>query len=272
MTKKDFDIIKVDHWECPEENGAAILTMPNIPRALHGKGMQPRTIYGTTVWNFMRKKCYMNAGYKSEISGEEPEKGRLESHELFSYDYVTQEGVFKRCIALTKEEHAFIHSGRLITMYKNGNIYYPKSYVLKVIENGYRIISDYNKSHPDKEPLRAYSTTLNFLDTDLKDDVISLIKKYDIKFYEEKLPKNKYWKGWHVIVNRKRYDSPYKNVEDWEAAMSQASKTDSERIVANNIENNPFKGSVYDEMEKIINGKVETKIAGCKNGRLNKRS
>ena len=78
MTEEDIDVIKVDHWECPADNGAAILTMPNVPRALHGPGCQPRTIYGKTTWEYMRKKCYFNAGYKSEITGVEPPKGQLQ--------------------------------------------------------------------------------------------------------------------------------------------------------------------------------------------------
>lgn len=266
MTKDDFDVITVDHWECPAENGVPILTMPNIPRALHGNGLQPRTIYGKTVWDFMRKKCYLDADYKSEISGIEPPKGRLESHELFSYDYLKQEGIFQRCIALTKEEHAFIHSGRLITMYKEGNVFYPKHYVLKVVENGYKLIHDYNVAHPDQEPLRTYVTTLEYLDTDLHDDMVRLIQKYDIKFYREHIPKNKLWKGWHVIVGSKRYNSPYKSAQDWKDAMSEMNKNDSERAISN-----PFQGEAYDEWDRILKTDIESRIAGCGNGRLSKR-
>lgn len=271
MTKQDFDVITVDEWECPAENGVPILTMPNVPHALHGKGLQPRTIYGTTVWNFMRKACYKNAGFKSEVSGVEPEKGKLESHELFSYDYIKQEGVFQRCIALSKEEHNFIHSGRMITMYKNGNIYYPKSYVLKVVENGFKLIHDYNVEHPDQEPLRVYDTYLEYLSTDLHDDMVDLIKKYDIKFYKAHIPRHKRWKGWHVIVGNKRYDTPYENMDDWKAAMDEAGKKDSDRILMDRIKNNPFQGGAYDEMNKIIKSSIERKIAGCKDGRLSKR-
>lgn len=271
MTKEDFDVLLVDSWECPTESGAPILTMPNVPHALHGRGLQPRTIYGATVWNFMRKNCYANADYKSEVSGEEPPKGQLHSHELFVYDYLKQEGVFQRCVALTKDEHNFIHSGRMITMYKSGNIYFPKSYVLKVVENGFRLISEYNKAHPDQEPLRVFDTFLEYLDTDLRDDMVRLIEAYDIKFYGVHIPKNKRWKGWHVIVGNKRYDSPYKSQKDWAKAMEEASKNDTERIVMERLKDNPFQRGAYRELNKIFETPIENKIAGCKNGRLSKR-
>lgn len=36
---EEYDVIMVNHWECPVDNGAPILTMPNIPHALHGEGI-----------------------------------------------------------------------------------------------------------------------------------------------------------------------------------------------------------------------------------------
>ena len=270
MDKKDFDCIKVDYWECPKENGAPILTMPNIPKALMGKGMQPRTIYGKTTWDFMRKRSYYLAGYKSEITGEEAPKGQLHAHELFSYDYAKHEGEFKRIIVLTKMEHDFIHSGRLITLYKEGNITVPKSYILKVVENGFKIVHEWNESHPEEEPLRVYRTFLDYLEVDsIKNEMIALIKKYDIKFYKENVSSGQWFKGWHVIVGNKKYDTPYKNQTEWEEAMRGARANDT---VRNQV--SPFVGNVYDEMDAIINQKaaIIDKIAGCKpGGRLSKR-
>lgn len=267
MREEDIDVIKVDHWECPKENGVAILTMPNVPKALHGPGCQPRTIYGKTVWEFMRKGCYLKADYKSEVSGIEPPKGQLHAHELFSYDYLKQEGVFVRCVALAKIEHDFIHSGRLYTLFRRNNPLVPKSYLLKVVENGFTIISSYNKAHPDEEPLRCFDTFIDYLhDPDLHDEMLALIEKYDIKFYGVVIPKKKEWRGWHVIVGDKRYDSPYKCQADWEEAMRATDPTDKLRSIKN-----PFQGGVYDVLNDMINGKTETKLAGCKNGRVSKR-
>ena len=74
----------------------------------------------------------------------------------------------------------------LITMFKNGNPLYPKSYVLKVAENCFSLVSKWNKEHPDEEPLRVYSTYLEYLKVpELADEMRALIKKYNITYYKE---------------------------------------------------------------------------------------
>ena len=204
-----FDIEKVKQWQCPEGTGIPLITMPNVPRPLHGKGMQPRTIFGKSTWDFMRKSAYYNAGYKCEICGREPEKGDLHAHELFSYNYDKQTGKFERVVAICRTCHDGIHSGRLITMFKNKNPLYPKSYVLRVVE-------------------------------------------YDIKFYEEDVPKHKRWKGWKVIVGKNTYNSPYKSQGDWQEAMKEASAKDNMRNVPD-----PFSGGVFDEIDKIVDNNTQ---------------
>lgn len=264
---EEYDVIMVNHWECPVDNGAPILTMPNIPHALHGEGLQPRTVLGRTTWDHMRKACYANADFKSEISGEVPPKGQLHAHELFSYDYDKQEGIFQRCIALTKLEHDFIHSGRLLTLYARNNPLYPKSYVLKVIENGFNIIDTYNQEHPDQKPLRCFATFLDALkNPTIAFEVAELIEKYHIKFYNANIPRSKRWKGWHVIIGNKRYNSPYTNQDDWEVAMRKRNEEEEARNLKD-----PFSGKGAAAIDALLKIREETKIAGCKNGRLSKR-
>ena len=244
---KTYDVIKVKKWECPESTGVPLITMPNVPRPLHGKGMQPRTIFGNSTWDFLRKKAYYNAGYKCEICGCEPKKGDLHAHELFSYDYNKQTGTFERIVAICRTCHDGIHSGRLITMFKNGNPLYPKSYVLRVTENCFKLVHDYNKEHED-EPLRVYSTYLEFLKhPELYSDMMKLIDKYGIKFYEENVPKHKRWKGWKVVVGKNTYESPYTKQSEWEEAMKEMNAKDNIRTI-----NDPFTGGVFDEINKII--------------------
>ena len=242
-----FDVEKVKQWQCPEGTGIPLITMPNVPRPLHGKGMQPRTIFGKTTWDFMRKSAYYNAGYKCEICGREPKKGDLHAHELFSYDYDKQTGEFERVVAICRTCHDGIHSGRLITMFKNKNPLYPKSYVLRVVENCFSLVHKYNLEHKD-EPLRVYATYLEYVDVpELRDEMLSLIKKYDIKFYEEDVPRHKRWKGWKVIVGKNTYNSPYKSQGEWQEAMKEANARDNIR----NIQN-PFSGGVFDEIDKLL--------------------
>ena len=242
-----MEVEKVKQWHCPEGTGVPLITMPNVPRPLHGKGMQPRTIFGGQTWNFMRKQAYYNAGYKCEICGCEPKKGDLHAHELFSYDYDKRTGKFERVVAICRTCHDGIHSGRLITLFKQGNPLYPKSYVLRVMENCFSLVHKYNKEHPD-EPLKVYSTYLECLKIpELQAETEALIKKYNISFYAEDVPVHKRWKGWRVVVGKNTYDSPYTCQEDWQRAMNEASKTDNVR----NLQN-PFSGGVFDELEKLL--------------------
>ena len=66
---KKSDTPLVTEWIDNGENGARLMTMPNIPTPLQGEGMQPRTIFGASTWNKIRKKCYADAGYHCQICG-----------------------------------------------------------------------------------------------------------------------------------------------------------------------------------------------------------
>lgn len=255
MIKSDFDIITLGKWDCPKEAGPAILTMPNIPKPLHGQGCQPRTIFRPSVWNAMRKKCYEDAEYKCEICGRDLHDGGYNCHELYSVDYANQTTKFERCICLCAYpcHLGCIHTGRALTMYKKGSPIFCKENLLEWAEHAFTIISSYNKEHEGEEPLRLFSTWLDYMkQPELKDDMERLIKKYDIKFYRTaaKWEKRKYWGNWKLIIGNKEYKTPYENFEAWKKAMEK-----------NNIKQygsatgrgeDPFKGEIYNEIDKIL--------------------
>lgn len=168
-------------------------------------------------------------------------------HELYTIDYLEGTSTFNRCIAICKQDHDFIHSGRLITLFKEGNPLYPKSYVLKTVEKGFKLVSEYNKAHPDLEPLRVYDTFIDYLKVpELADEMAKLIRKYDIKFYAS--PKRgARWEKWRLVWNGKEYPTPYKNPEEWMEAMKKANQNDTVRQVKD-----PFTGGVYDELRKML--------------------
>lgn len=240
-----MNIEKRDKWECPTETGVPLITMPNVPRPLHG--LPPRKIMGDSTWNHVRKRCYYNAGYKCEICGIDPPKGQLHAHELYTYDWKEGTGKFERCIAICKKDHDFIHSGRLITLHKQGNPLYPKSYVLDVVEKGFKLIHDYNITHKDEEPLRAYATFIEYLKVpDLEKEIRALIEKYDISFYSEPTHIAK-WNRWRLVFGNKEYPTPYASQTEWAEAMSKAGEKDTMRAVET-----PFSGELFKEIDKIL--------------------
>lgn len=245
--EKTYDVIKQKKWVCPTGTGVPLITMPNVPKPLHG--IPPRVIMGKSTWDHVRKKCYFDAGYKCEVCGCEPPKGQLHAHELYSYDYTTGTGTFERCIAICKKDHDFIHSGRLITLYKQGNLLYPKEYVLNVVEKGFKLVYDYNCTHRNKKPLRVYSTFLEYLKVpSLKDEMEALIDKYEIKFYDDQPSESLGWSDWKLMIGPNEYPTPYANEAEWKLAMMEKSKEDTARMVGN-----PFKGESFDLVTAILN-------------------
>lgn len=241
-------------WTAPEGGGAPLLTMPNIPKPLHG--VNPRLIMGEAEWTKTRKKAYFDAGYKSEISGilcAEP--GSLHAHEVYSINYVTGTCRFKKICAITPLEHVyFIHSGRAITMWKNKNPLYSTDKLLKGVENGFKLIYEWNQTHPREKKLKAYQTFLEYLkQEELREPMEELIDKYEIKFWGEDTKRMCDWEDWKLLIPDKKtgvlkiYPTPYKDYRAWEEAMAEKAKTDTIRQV-----DNPFTTGAYDEIEKIL--------------------
>lgn len=212
MDLKEFDIEKIDYWQCPFESGVPLLTMPNVPRPLHA--LNPRSLMGKEEWDKQRAECYEKANGKCEICGYQCEK--LQAHELYSYNYESCAGVYKRLIALCDKCHRSIHSGRLVTMTKEGNV--PVYYFFQIVEHTFSLISEYNKKNNTE--LRLYDSFLQAIkNPDLADKMKMLIKKYNIKFYEPIKLKKSDWPKWKLIWNTQIIQSPYASPSEWEEQM-----------------------------------------------------
>lgn len=236
-------LIEQEEWKAPTGTGTFIITMPNVPRPLHG--MPPRKIMGQTEWDKMRKRCYYNAGYKCEACGAEPERGGLDAHELYSINWIEGTSTFMRCVALCKKCHSFIHSGRLITLYKQGNPLYTREVLLNTVEHGFKLIYEHNKKYGDD--LKAYGTFLEYLKVpSITADILGLIKKYHMGFYCEPDHIAK-WSDWRLVWKGKEYYTPYADEAAWEAAMVEYGKTDTKRQAKN-----PFKGEAFDAINQIL--------------------
>jgi len=219
VDKDEFDVIKTPVWAAPREDGAKILTMPNIPAPLHQ--LAPRTVMGATAWNHMRKKCYFDAGYKCQACGKELGRGECDAHELYTINYITGESRFERCVCLCHTCHRLgIHSGRALTMFKKGNPLMTKRMILEGAENLFKLLHEWNKAHPNSIPLRAYGTFVDYAKwPPIENEMKALIKKYDVKFYEEDKSRVAEWSKWSLLYGKTRYRTPYKNQEEWALAM-----------------------------------------------------
>ncbi len=263
VTKKmlsQYDVKLVTEWKCPREGEdlRALISMPNVPKPCHGNGMQPRTIFGPTTWNRMRKHAYSLADDTCEICGAKPENLRQRhGHEAFDIDYEKGTATFVRVFCVCSLCHIFgIHTGRASTLHKTGNVLCPKEALIAGAENAFRIAYEYNQDHPEAD-LRLYSTWLDYLkQDDLRPDMETLIDKYQVKFYEEDPKKTAKWGQWKVVVGDREYPTPYENEKAWKEAMEKQGEKDSARILQKNMEEK-FSGGVYDELNAILNEPVE---------------
>lgn len=212
----EYDIITIDHWDAPTEDGAPLLTMPNVPAPLFNRA--PRTIE-PNKWNIMRKRCYRDADYKCQVCGNALGIKVIHAHELYSYDYVKKRAVFQRCVALDPLLHSvFIHSGRALTLHEGGDKNMTAKHLLAVAERGFAIIDKWNREHPERESLRVSDTYLNWANSPkLAGGMARLIDRYNIKFYRvpTKTFSAQYWNEWRLEYKDKLYAPLYNSLEDF---------------------------------------------------------
>lgn len=220
---EQFDCITVPCWTAPEEDGAPILEMPNVPAPLHQ--LAPRTVMGKTAWDYARKKCYFDADYKCQACGKSLGRGECDAHELYTINYATGESKLSRLVCLCHTCHRLgIHSGRALTMFKKGNPLMSKRMILEGAENLFKLMYEYNQKH-QKNPLRAYATFIDYAKwPPIQNEMLELIEKYDVKFYKENSAIMAKWEKWSLLFGNKRYRTPYANRQEWEEAMARNDK------------------------------------------------
>ena len=244
--------IKIQHtvskWKAPPKNDARLLGMPNIPDPLHT--LAPRTIMGSTAWNKVRIPEYEKAGYKCEICGfqGEPGKAQIHLHEVYSTDYTKGEAVFERFVCLCRLCHVYwTHSGRALTMYKHGDPLYSKEKLLEGAEHGFKLISEYNKTH--KKPIHVFMTIAKYAkQPELEKPMLELVEKYGIEFYKPVAGKKQAkWEDWKLIWNGREYPTPYKDHDDYVSKMDKLDKKQERFSVAKRMS-----GGVFDELDELL--------------------
>lgn len=239
---------KVTKWKAPPKNDVRLLGMPNIPHPLHT--LAPRTIMGNTAWNKVRIPEYERADYTCEVCGfkGEPGKAQIHLHEVYSIDYVKGTSTFERFVCLCRLCHVYwTHSGRALTMYKHGDPLYSKEKLLEGVEHGFKLISEYNKTH--KRKIYVFSAIAAYMEEpELKAPMEELINRYHIEFYKPVAGKKQAaWGDWKLIWNGKEYKTPYADSKEWEEKMEEMNKKSQRFEMTNRM-----KGGVFDELDKLL--------------------
>lgn len=150
-------------------------------------------------------------------------------HEVFRTDWVDGSATFIRTVCVCKACHGSIHSGRMLTMYQQGDWRMPKSKLLNTLEHTFKVVHDWNEAHPDQEPILLYSTLVSYLeDPTLKEDMERLFKQYGVKLYGNKKPAE--WGKWRMIYNGKEYPTPYKDKDDYIRKIRDQYKVENKKI------------------------------------------
>ena len=204
---------RVFSWYTNESTtGAKLLTMPNIPRPL--SELNPRNMLGKDCWNKMRKECFKKARYKCEACGKILTSRGIQSHELYSYCYLTGTASFIRCVCLCEKCHKGIHSGHTVSEYKRGNI--SKNELLDIMEHVFKIIYEYNSSQLNQKTLLVYKSFLSCLHIpELQGETLALIKKYGIEFYCEDRNLTAHWSEWHLSFGGSVFPPIHKTKKSW---------------------------------------------------------
>lgn len=181
-----------------------LLLHPNIPKPLHG--LAPRTIKGEDWWNEQRQKAYSKNEYKCWACGVHKKEAKyhkwLEAHEIYNIDYNSGKVEFLDVCALCHSCHNFIHSGRMSSLFKKGEMSLDK--VEDILEHGFKILIKNNlKLNPFA--LKAMHSVSIFL--------YLIYNKY---------PKHKYgkcsakWEDFYLVLDGKKYKGKFKNFEEWQ--------------------------------------------------------
>ena len=182
-----------------------LLSSPSIPKPLHG--VNPRTILGKRWWDVQRQEAYSKHDYRCYACGVPKQNAdfykHLEAHEDYNIDYETGKVELREIVALCHSCHNFIHSGRLYTIYRNGEI--SKDKVLDILNHGFDICQRNN--------VKPYYGS--FLVRYMLDEYSEILAEQYAKndgWFPKKVAD---WDKWHLVVEGKEYYSPFKDIEDW---------------------------------------------------------
>ncbi len=117
-----------------------VLLCPTVPKPLHQ--VNPRSILGGPWWNKTRKEAYASTNQHCLACGVHRSKARwvkwLEGHEYYEVDYLAGRLTYVETLPLCHLCHNFIHSGRLESLFQQGEISAEK--YIAVLQHGDRVL------------------------------------------------------------------------------------------------------------------------------------
>jgi len=159
----------------------SILLHPTIPKQLHT--VNPRTILGQKWWNEQRQKVYEEKDYHCHACSVHKTQAKfkpwLEAHEFYTIDYSIGEVSFDKIVALCHSCHNYIHINRLTLLLESGKINkYKYDYITR---RGQLLLAQAGLAHRPNYPDTSHLG----------------------------------WGDWHMIVEGKKYFSPFKDEAGW---------------------------------------------------------
>lgn len=186
------------------ETRPEILLCPNIPKPLHG--LNPREIAGQAWWDQQRKIAYASTDYHCAACGIHKSAAKyhkwLEAHELYEYDYAIGKQEFKEIVPLCHSCHNFIHSGRMLTLWRKDELETEK--IEDILCHGFNTLAGANLKM--NRFALAFSKEVNIL----------IFFTYVSYGYETGPKSSAQWSDWHLIFNDQKYYSKFKNFKEWE--------------------------------------------------------
>jgi hypothetical protein len=184
-----------------------ILAAPNIPKPLHT--VNPRSIMGRKWWDVTRQDAYAKNSYKCWACGTHKKNAEyhqwLEAHEDYDIDWKTGRVELKEIVALCHSCHNFIHNGRLYAIYRQGEVSRDK--VMNILNHGFDICKRNNI-----QPYFGAYLTLELMEGPVFQDFAIQSAKKKGWYPTEEAP----WEKWHLVIEGKKYYSPFKNLQEWE--------------------------------------------------------
>lgn len=196
MPEIDFAAVDKPRFTRPQ-----LLSHHTIPPPLFGTA--PRYYLGQEWWDKTRRTAYEANNMRCWACGG---PGPLEAHEAYDIDYYKARMTYVETVALCNDCHSFIHIGRTIGQFAQGNL--TSRNVQRIVWNGYQLLKSVGlpcpwETHVIESPRLPWKGSKKWIK-----EVLDAIEPS--KFY----PSHS-WESWRMVVFGQHYPPRYSSLEDF---------------------------------------------------------